>query len=128
MGMEILYCCIHNYRGILLIRVLSACPYEEALRINVAWLVAWSTSFLLAGSLSDLACPITNICNRTGQIGQFGPETVIYAINKCCEQLMIYEHFIIDTIKDGNFSLQWQFQFVVRSDGLNIKQNLWTTN
>ena len=35
---------------------------------------------------------------------------------------MMYEHFITDTIKDGNFSLQWQFQFVVRSDGLNIKQ------
>ena len=24
------------------------------------------------------------VCNRTGQIGQFGPETVNYAINKGC--------------------------------------------
>ena len=106
MGMEILYCCIHKHRGQLLIRVLSACPYEEGSQ-NKRRLTGGMKYFIfIGGSLSDLACPITNICNRTGQIGQFGPETVIYGINKCCEQLMIYEHFIIDTIKDGNFSLQ----------------------
>ena len=45
-----------------------------------------------------LNCPITNVCNRTGQIGQFGPETANLALNKGCSQPIIIENFIIDTI------------------------------
>ena len=53
MGMEILYCCIHKYRGQLLIRVLSACPYEEVSQnkrrltggmkyfIFIGWFTVW---------------------------------------------------------------------------------------
>ena len=44
--------------------------------------------------MSDLACPITNVRTRTGQIGQFGPETVdkasIRAVNnQSCSSILL---------------------------------------
>ena len=37
--------------------------------------MAWGAWFLLTASLPDLACPITNVCNRTGQIGQINNQS-----------------------------------------------------
>jgi len=62
--------------------------------VKVYLLVACSAKILLAAQLSETFV----IGQAKSQIGQFGPETAKKAINKGCQQPIVFEHFVVDTI------------------------------